>query len=84
MHDLGFQTFGHIIDESFDLIENNQDRLDRVAQVIEDLCQQDLANFLNECYNVCKYNQQHLEELRPQVRKEFPNRFFEFLKQHNI
>ena len=84
MHNLGFQTFGHIIDESFDLIENNQDRLDRIAQVIEDLCQQDLANFLNECYNICKYNQQHLEKLRLQIRKEFPNRFFEFLKQHNI
>jgi hypothetical protein len=82
LHNLGFQTFGHVIDESFDSIENNQDRLERIAQVIEDLCRQDLASFLKECYNVCKYNQQHLAEMRQQVRQEFPNRFKQFIQQH--
>lgn len=81
MQNLGFQTFGHVIDESFDSIENNQDRLERVAVVVEDLCQQDLASFLVECYNVCKYNQQHLAELRPQVRNEFPGRFQQFINE---
>jgi hypothetical protein len=84
MHNLGFKTFGHLIDESFDQIENNQDRLERVALVIEDLCQQDLASFLKECYNTCKYNQQHLLELGTQVRQDFPNRFQQFIqKYHN-
>jgi hypothetical protein len=82
LHQMGFQTFGHVIDESFDSIENNQDRLERIALVIEDLCQQDLASFLKECYNVCKYNQQHLAEMRQQVRQEFPNRFKQFIQQH--
>jgi len=82
LHQMGFQTFGHVIDESFDLIENNQDRLERTAEIIEDLCQQDLASFLKECYNVCKYNQQHLAEMRQQVRQEFPNRFKQFIQQH--
>ena len=82
MHNLGFQTFGHIIDESFDLIENNNERLERVAQVVEDLCQQNLADFLKECYTVCKYNQQHLAEMRTKVRQEFPGRFFQFINQH--
>jgi hypothetical protein len=81
MHRLGFQSFGHVIDESFDQIENNQDRLERVAEIVRDLCQQDLASFLNECYNVCKYNQQHLAELRPQVQKEFPDRFRQFINE---
>jgi len=82
MHNLGFQTFGHIIDESFDGIENSQARIERIAQVVEDLCQQDLASFLNECYNVCKYNQQHLAEMRLKVRQEFPDRFSQFINQH--
>ena len=82
LHNLGFQTFGHVIDESFDSIENNQDRLERIAKIIEDLCQQDLASFLKECYNVCKYNQQHLTEMRQQVRLEFPNRFTQFIHKH--
>ena len=63
------------------MIDNNQDRLERIAAVVEDLCQQDLAKFLDECYNVCKYNQQHLAEMRVKVRKEFPDRFFQFMKQ---
>ena len=81
MHRLGFQSFGHVIDESFDSIENNQDRLERVAEIVRDLCQQDLVSFLKECYNVCKYNQQHLAELQRQVQKEFPHRFRQFINE---
>jgi hypothetical protein len=84
MHNLGFRSFGHLIDETFDQIANSQDRIARIATVVEDLCRQDLASFLKECYNVCKYNQQHLAHMRDLVRKEFPDRFFQFLKQYNF
>jgi hypothetical protein len=83
LHALGFQTFGHVIDESFDSIDNAQDRMNRIVDIVTDLCQQDLASFLRECYNVCKYNQQHLLELRTQVRQEFPHRFQKFIQQHH-
>jgi hypothetical protein len=81
---LGFKTFGHVIDESFDSIEDNQHRIEKIAQVVEDLCRQDLASFLKECYTVCKYNQQHLAEMRLQVRKEFPDRFVQFIRKHRF
>lgn len=84
LRDLGFRTFGHVIDESFDMIDSNQDRIERIAQVIEDLCCQDLASFLRECQDVCKYNQQHLAVMREQVRREFPQRFFQYLKKNNF
>lgn len=84
LRNLGFQTFGHVIDESFDQIDHSQDRIERIAQVIEDLCRQDLASFLKECYNVCKYNQQHYVELRTQVPSQFSDRFLKFFnQQHN-
>jgi hypothetical protein len=79
LHNLGFKSFAPVIDESFDKIENNQDRLNRIAQVVKDLCQQNLADLLNECYNVCKYNQQHLAHMRLKVRQEFPDRFCQFI-----
>jgi len=82
LHRIGFRTFGHVIDESFDQIENAQARMDRIVDIVQDLCRQDLVSFLKECYNVCKYNQQHLAELRTQVRREFPERFFQFVNQH--
>jgi hypothetical protein len=84
MHNLGFRTFGHVIDESFDQIENNQDRLCRIATVVEDLCRQDLAEFLAQCEEVCKYNQQHLEVMRHQVAQDFPHRLRKFLKEHGF
>jgi hypothetical protein len=82
LHNLGFKTFGHLIDESFDLIDHNQDRIQRVAQVVENLCEQDLASFLEECYTTCKYNQQHLAEIKDPIRQQFPDRFFKFLQKH--
>jgi hypothetical protein len=82
LHRLGFRTFGHVIDESFDQITNNHDRLVRIAHIVKDLCQQDLASFLTECYNTCKYNQHHLSELQVQVRKEFPQQFEQYVNAH--
>jgi hypothetical protein len=82
MHNIGFKTFSHAIDESFDSIDNNQDRIERIATIVEDLCQQDLASFYTECYNVCKYNQQHYAELRHSVARDFPEQFLQFIQQH--
>ena len=82
IRNLGFQTFNHVIDESFDQIDNSQDRIERIAQVVEDLCQQDLASFYKECYNVCKYNQQLYTEMRHLVPRELPNQFHQFINQY--
>ena len=83
LHNIGFKTFGHVIDESFDRIEHHQDRMDRIVDVVTDLCQQDLASFLKECYTVCKYNQEHLSVLRDQERKNFPDRFAQYINERS-
>lgn len=82
LHHMGFKTFSHVIDETFDAIDNAQQRVNRIIDIVTDLCRQDLASFLAECYTVCKYNQQHLAELRIKQRQEFPERFFQFVKQY--
>ena len=82
LHKLGFKTFGHILDESFDLIDNNQQRIERIAQVVEDLCRSDLDSFLLECRDVCKYNQEHYAEYRHRVPREFPEQFRQYIKQN--
>jgi hypothetical protein len=81
-HNLGFKTWGHLIDESFDQIDNVQDRIVRISQVVADLCSQDLPAFLAAAEETCKYNQQHLAEMRCKVRSEFPGRFRQFIKNH--
>ncbi len=84
MHNLGFRTFGHLIDESFDQIENAGDRMNRIADVVKDLCRQDLPAFLTAAQETCKYNQQLMVELRPKIRHEFPERFFQFARQYRL
>ena len=83
LHKLGFRTFGHLIDESFDLVDNNQQRLEHIACVVENLCRQDLSAFITAAQETCKYNQEHLAELRVQVRKEFPQRFINFINERS-
>lgn len=83
MRALGFRTFNNLIDESFDLIEDNAQRLERIALEVEWLCEQDLAKFAEQARDVCKYNQQLLAELRPKVRQEFPNHFYQFINERS-
>lgn len=82
LKNLGFKTFEHLIDESFDKIENHQDRAERIVQVVEDLCQQDLTQFLAEAEEICKYNQQHLVVARQTEIENFPKRLTKFLSQY--
>jgi len=83
LHDLGFKTFGNLIDESFDQETDNAKRLSKLVHQIEWLCQQDLAKFVQESYNVCKYNQSLLVELGPKIRAEFPQKLLNFITNIN-
>ena len=82
MRNLGFKTYNDLIDESFDLITNNQDRLDRMKDVVEDLARQDLQSFLQAAESTSKYNQQHMLELSRKVNSQFPQNFQNFVKKH--
>lgn len=80
---LGFKTFSHLIDESFDSIENNQERIDRLSEVVIDLCESNLDEFVVAAKDVCKYNQQHMRVITEEIRNYFPTRLFSFLGEHN-
>jgi hypothetical protein len=54
--------------------------MDRIITIVQDLCQQNLDSFMQECYTVCKYNQQHLQELAPRLQAEFPEKFFNLIQ----
>lgn len=83
LHNLGFRTFSHVIDESFDKIENNQERLRCIITLVRDLCRQDLSAFVSETQEVCKYNQQHLSELAPLIRSQFPKQLEHFINERS-
>jgi hypothetical protein len=56
LKDRGYKTFDALIDESFDNIENNEDRLTSIVNSIDKLCQQDLDDFLAKAKPICEHN----------------------------
>jgi hypothetical protein len=82
LRNLGFRTFSSVIDESFDLIDDSQARMDRLIAVVQDICSGDLGSFLDQSRSICKYNQQHLAEFTQEHRQAFPSRFFQFVSEH--
>lgn len=83
LHNLGFKTFDSCIDESFDKIENNQQRLSCIIKLVRDLCNQDLGAFVTATREICKYNQQLLAELAPQIRNQFPKKFEQYINERS-
>jgi hypothetical protein len=81
LRNMGFKTFGNVIDESFDQIHNADQRLERIAQVVEDLCQQDLNSFLVACEPAARHNQQLVFELGNQMLKELPTMLNNFIQE---
>jgi hypothetical protein len=52
----GYQTFGDHIDESYDQIENNFQRLQAVTQVLITLAKSDLADLYARCRHIVQHN----------------------------
>lgn len=53
---LGYKTFEGLIDESFDEIENDDQRLIKISQSVRELLDNDLDSFLQECKPICEHN----------------------------
>lgn len=83
MRNIGFKTFRSVIDESFDSIENDLDRITRIAEIVEDLCASNLPEFLSACKDICKYNQYRLREFQQEQDSTLPGNLFNFI-QSNI
>jgi hypothetical protein len=79
LRNLGFRTFDHLIDETFDLVDNPQDRLERIVEVIADIVRNGSSAFLMAAQEVCKYNQQHLREHNRQERSQLPQNLARYI-----
>ena len=75
----GVQTCALPIYESFDSIENSNDRMERIIATIRDICYNGPREFMLAAQEVCKYNQQHLREYNQQQRNNFARDFESYL-----
>lgn len=56
LRELGFQTFGSVIDETYDTIENNMERFNAACAQIKWLCDQDQAEILEKIKPIVDHN----------------------------
>jgi hypothetical protein len=73
LHNAGFETFGNLIDESFDQIDDPTDRANRVVAVVKDICYNGAEAFLQAARSACKYNYQQLRDHNTQQRAALPD-----------
>lgn len=57
---LGFETFGSVIDESYDLIEDSVTRWTMAYEQVKHLCEQDQRTVLDRLQPVLEHNYNHL------------------------
>ena len=76
---VGFQTFGSLIDESFDSIDDPQTRADRIVDIVADICYNGAESFISASKDICKYNYQHLREHNAHEREQLPFNLEQYL-----
>jgi uncharacterized protein YggL (DUF469 family) len=81
LHEAGFQTFGHLIDETFDQIDDPTDRANRIVDTVADICYNGAASFLEAAKFVCKYNYQQLREHNRREHAELPERLAQYINE---
>jgi hypothetical protein len=79
----GFQTFGHLIDESYDQIDCPSTRANAIIAVIGDISHNGAAEFWEASRDICKYNQQHLVEHNRSERAQLPINLEKYLDERS-
>jgi len=81
LRNAGFQTFSSVIDESYDQIDCPSARADAIIATIGEISHSGAAHFWEATRDICKHNQQHLEEYNKQQRAELPVLLEQYLDQ---
>jgi hypothetical protein len=76
---LGYQTYHQWIDESFDHIEDGQQRIHRLVDVVAWLVKQDLPKFWEETKEVRLYNQHHALTIHSSQQQTFTQQMKDFV-----
>jgi hypothetical protein len=52
----GYKTFDSVWPEDYDNIEDYSERVERVTQIVKDLCSQDLDGIISQCSEIVEHN----------------------------
>jgi len=79
LRNLGFQTFGSYIDESYDVIDNEQDRALKIVGTVKDIVNNGSADFARSVEHITEHNWNRLIELKGRFQINKDQRFLNLL-----
>ena len=80
LRDLGFKTFSNVIDESYDDIVNGAERIQAIADTVQQIVDLPQDQFLAACEPRCKYNQQHMAHLARTAADRWLPQFYQYVR----
>ena len=60
LHTKGYKTFGDLWDESYDLIEDDQERLEKSLNIFKEIVEGDVESLYKQAESVIVYNRNHI------------------------
>lgn len=75
---MGFETFGSVLDESYDSVPDNTQRWNMAMSQVEKICQQDPLLIYQKILPILEHNRQHL--LRMDLRLEVMKQMIDVLR----
>lgn len=84
LRNAGFKTFHTLISETYDRIDCPRTRIQRIIDIMHDICSGgQAAHFWEATRDICKYNQQHLVEYNRQQRAALPTALEQYLNERS-
>lgn len=83
LHNAGFKTFSHLIDEHYDQIDCPHTRIERIIDTVRGISLMGAAEFWEASRDICKYNQQHLVEYNREQRTQLPTQLEQYLNERS-
>ena len=80
LHHAGFRTFGDLIDERFDQIDDPLDRAQAVVATVKDICYNGAWDFLQQSLSACEHNYARLQEHNREQRQRLPQDLMNYIK----
>jgi hypothetical protein len=78
---VGFRTFDHLIDESFDSETDPKTRLELIVAQVADIIRNGAGAFAAAAGATCKYNAEHLREYNAAQRRQLPDNLLQYLNE---
>lgn len=82
LREIGFKTFDPYIDESYDIIENDEERLEKIFELVNNFSQKTLDEkyeFLKNVKDIVEFNQKHFLNFADENEKQYMVKYYDFL-----